>query len=417
MKEMAKGKSALVGAMIAATFVVSVVVNVTWAADWPQFRGIHRDGISAETGLKKAWTAAGPKLAFRREIGPGFSGVSVVAGRLYTMFAADHEGKPFEFAAALDPKTGAEIWRTPVGERFDNEFGDGPRSTPTVSGDVAYVLSSKGVLMALSTKDGASRWKVDLLESLKTKVPTFGYSGSVLVDGGTLFVEGGGPEGKAFTGVEAKTGKILWNLGDGATEAGYTSTLPIDVAGQRQYVHFISDKLRGIDITGKELWSHDWPQGETHAIPIFVPPNQIFASGAEGVGGSMLQIETGAGGSTVKELWKNANFRTHFNAAVVHDGHLYGFDNASLKCISLKDGSQAWIKRGLGKGSLILVDGMLMVLADDGRFLLVEATPAAYTEKGMTQALKGRCWTPPALSGGKIYLRNHTELVAYDLKG
>ena len=100
--------------------------------------------------------------------------------------------------------------------------------------------------------------------------------------GGTLFVEGGGSEGKAFLGIGAKDGKILWTLGDGVTEAGYSSTLPVDVVGMRQYVHYIGDKLRGVDVTGKELWSYPWPQGETHAIPIFVPPDKIFGSGAEG---------------------------------------------------------------------------------------------------------------------------------------
>lgn len=410
------------GVLALAAVVVAVTLAAQGAApakatDWPQFRGIHRDGISAETGLQKSWPEAGPKQAWRRAIGPGFSGVAVVSGRLYTMYAADHEGKPFEFAAALDPATGKEIWRTPVGERFDNDFGDGPRSTPTVDGDAVYVLGSKGVLMALSSKDGTSRWKVDLVAALKTKVPTFGYSGSVLVDGGTLFVEGGGPEGKAFLGIGAKDGKILWTLGDGATEAGYSSTLPVDMAGMRQYVHYIGDKLRGVDATGKELWSYAWPQGETHAIPVFVPPDKIFGSGAEGVGGILLQVEKGKSGQNVKEVWKSGTFRTHFNAAVLHGDHLYGFDNASLKCISLKDGSLAWIKRGLGKGSLILADGLLLVLADDGRFLLVEATPSAYVEKGMVQALQGRCWTPPAFSDGKVYLRNHAELVVYDLKG
>ena len=120
---------------------------------------------------------------------------------------------------------------------------------------------------------------------------------------------------------------------------------------------------------------------------------------------------------TVKEVWKNPTFRTHFNAGVLHDGHVFGFDNATFKCISMKDGAQSWSKRGLGKGSLILADNRLVVLADDGRLLLVEANTASYVEKGSVQALTGRCWTPPALAGGRVYVRNHKEIVAYDVKG
>jgi hypothetical protein len=81
----------------------------------------------------------------------------------------------------------------------------------------------------------------------------------------------------------------------------------------------------------------------------------------------------------------------------------------------MKDGAQSWSKRGLGKGSLILADGRLVVLADDGRLLLVEANATSYVEKGSVQALTG--WTPPALAGGRVYVRNHKEIVAYDLKG
>lgn len=32
------------------------------AEDWPQWRGPHRDGKSAETGLLKTWPAGGPPL-------------------------------------------------------------------------------------------------------------------------------------------------------------------------------------------------------------------------------------------------------------------------------------------------------------------------------------------------------------------
>jgi outer membrane protein assembly factor BamB len=119
----------------------------------------------------------------------------------------------------------------------------------------------------------------------------------------------------------------------------------------------------------------------------------------------------------VSEVWTNPTFRTHFNAAVLRGEHLYGFDNTTLKCVSLKDGSVAWVKRGLGKGSLILADGHLIILSDDGRLVLADASPTAYVEQGAVQALTGRCWTPPSIAGGRVYIRNHAEIVAYDVKG
>jgi hypothetical protein len=107
--------------------------------------------------------------------------------------------------------------------------------------------------------------------------------------------------------------------------------------------------------------------------------------------------------------------RNHFSSSVAHSGHIYGFDNATLKCISAADASLAWSRRGLGKGSLILADVNLIVLSDQGALLLVQATSEGYVEKGMVQALTGRSWTAPALAGRRLYIRNHTEIVSYDL--
>ena len=416
MRRTSRGRLALAAA--AAAIVMPSTPNLeTMAADWPQFRGASRDGRSAETGLLPKWEAAGPRVAWRRPIGEGFSGFAISKDRLYTMYAGEHEGKPTEFAAALEAATGRELWRTPIGEKLDTQFGNGPRATPAVAGEWVYVLGSRGTLASLSAKDGSVRWKLELTEAFGSKVPTWGFSGSPLVDGDKVIIEGGGPKGMSFDAVDAATGKVAWSFGDGPEEPGYGSPLAVELAGRRQYVHFVAGKIRGIDANGKEIWSHPWPEGETHAMPVFIPPDRILGSGVEGVGSALLRIAKGAGGATVTEVWKNPAFRTHFNASIVQGDHLYGFDNATLKCIAVKDGSLAWSKRGLGKGSLVVVDGHLLVLADDGRLLLVEASPKAYVERGSVQALEGRCWTPPAVSDGRVFLRNHTEIVAYDIKG
>lgn len=408
-------RSAEMLALAAAAALAAQGSGTTAAEDWPQFRGLRRDGVSSETGLRLSWSAAGPKEAWRRPIGDGFSGAAISNGRLYTMYAAELDGAPTEFAAALDPASGGEIWRTPVGKRLDTEFGNGPRSTPTIDGDTVYVLGSVGTLMALSAADGSPRWRLELTEAFGSKIPVFGFSGSVIVDSGKVILEGGGQQGKSFAAVDAKTGQVVWTLGDGGAEPGYGSPLPVDLVKKRQYVHFIGGKLRSVDAAGREVWSYPWPEVETHAIPVFVPPDRILGSGVEGAGAVLLEIHDGPSGATVGEVWKNPTFRTHFNAAVLHGDHLYGFDNATLKCVSVKDGALAWSKRGLGKGSLILAEGHLLVLSDDGRLVVAEATPRAWVEKGSVQALQGRCWTPPALSGGRLFLRNHTGMVAYDL--
>ncbi len=150
-------------------------------------------------------------------------------------------------------------------------------------------------------------------------------------------------------------------------------------------------------------------------MPVLIGENRIYASGAEGVGAQVVEISEGEDGASVSEVWKAPDLRNHFSSAVAHDGFIYGFDNATFKAVSAETGDLAWAKRGLGKGSLILADGFLLVLSDRGRLLQVEATPEAYTEGGSVQALSGKTWTGPALASGVLYLRSQSELVAYDL--
>ncbi len=382
--------------------------------DWPQFRGVHRDGTSPETGLLGEWPDGGPKEVWRQPIGEGFSAISVVGDRLYTMYAAESETGAREYAAAFDAATGKELWRVDVGEKHDTEFGNGPRSTPTIDGDTAYVLSAKGGFFALGTADGAVKYSFELTERFGSEVPHWGFSTSALIDGKKLILETGGKDGKTYAALDKTTGETIWTLGDEGP--GYNSPLASEnEAGERRYLYVSGDKLRCIDADGKVVWDHPWPQGETHAMPIVVSPGKIYASGAQGVGAQLVEVQADESG--VAELWRSNGMKNHFSSALLHGEHVYGFDNATLKAIAVSDASMAWGKRGLGKGSLILADGHLIVLSDRGKLLLVAASPEGYQEMGSVQALQGRSWTAPVIANGRLYLRNHTEMVVYDLAG
>ena len=140
------------------------------AADWPQWLGPQRNGISSETGL---FTAEQPFAeAWRVPLGNGFSGISIADGRVFTMFAQGDD----EFAICLDAATGVEIWRHRTGPYYKKETqgGDGPRSTPTVDGETVYVLGATGKLFALAAASGTPIWEKDLVAEFSSQVPRVG---------------------------------------------------------------------------------------------------------------------------------------------------------------------------------------------------------------------------------------------------
>lgn len=377
------------------------------SADWPQFRGLDRDGTSPASGLAIPWPEEGPKVVWRRPIGSGFSGLAVSAGKLYTMFTSDGR----EIAAAFDSATGKELWRKEIGPVFESEFGHGPRSTPTVGSELAYYLGGNGRLVALANGDGGLRWEVDLPRDFRSVPPMHGYSTAPILDGDHVIVEIGGGQGKAFAAFDAASGKLDWTAGDGS--ASYTSPIAISLFGERHLVSLDSQHVYGFSPQGAVLWQHPLRGGI--AMPLHIPPDRLFISDGR-AGAVLVKVVRKGDEISAEEVWSSTEMKNHFNSSVVHDGYVFGFDNSTLKAISLEDGSRAWAERGLGRGSLILVDGYLLVLAERGELVVARASGGSFDAIGRFQALEGKSWTPPTLAGGFLYLRNLEEMVSLDLR-
>ena len=380
-------------------------------AEWPQFRGPQRNGTSEEDGLGKEWPEEGPEVLWRKSIGDGFSEITIAGGRLFVL-TADEES---EVAVALEDPSGKEIWRTVLGPRFDEEFGDGPRATPVYDDGILYTLTSQGKVGALNAADGKPIWSVDLVEDYGSKVPRRGFAASPLVEGDQLIIEAGGAGGKAFLALDRKSGKERWGAGEGA--AGYSSGIVATIDGVRQiiFARTAGGEIISLLPSGKVHWRHPWKAGPI-ATPIFVPPNRIFASAARDTGSILLEITTTDGKARADEVWVTRFMKNHFSSSVIVGNHIYGFDNATLRCISLDSGERLWARRGFGKGSLIVAGGMLYVLSDTGVLALIEATPEEYREAARFQALTGKAWTAPALANGRLYVRDQDEMLCLDLR-
>jgi outer membrane protein assembly factor BamB len=389
--------------------------------DWPQWRGPKRDAVSDERGLLEEWQAGHPRVLWRIPVGEGFSSISVWQGRLYTLW---DEGES-EFLVGLDAATGEETWRYRVGASFENQWGNGPRSTPAVDSGVVYAVSAAGRLHAVAAQDGRAIWSHDLAKEYGGTIPAYGYASSPMIEGGKLFVEAGGRDNLAFIAFDKSSGEVVWASQTDA--AAYSSPLAITVDGVRQIVFFSAGGLSAVaPEDGRLLWKQPWesncpatgiPTNVAH--PVFIPPDKIFVSNGYGTvtGSAVFRVVRRGEGFATETVWRSETMRNLLSSSILYGDHIYGFDIGILKAIDAATGEERWKARGFERGSLIAAEGQLIVLGEQGNLALVEATPSGYLEKGSTQILQGRAWTMPTLAGGRLYLRNHTEMVSLDLRG
>ncbi len=388
-------------------------------ASWPQWRGPDRTDVSKDTGLLKAWPEAGPKqLWIFQDAGLGYSGFAVVGERLYTLGAR----KDTEQLIALDTKTGKEVWAADIGGILTNNWGDGPRGTPSVDGENVYALSGQGTLVCVAAKSGKVLWKKSL-EDVGGKVPDWGYTESVVVDGDKVACTPGGKKG-AIAAFNKKTGDLLWQSKDFTDGAQYASIVPADFNGARQYIQLTMRSVVGVAASdGKVLWRADWP-GQTAVIPTpIVRDGQVYVTSGYGVGCKLLKIGEG---NKVTEVYFNKEMKNHHGGVILVGDHLYGYsDGPGWTCQELATGKRVWNEKKLGKGAIGCADGMLYLVSEDaGTVMLIEASPKGWSEHGkfklepQTKLRKpsGRIWTHPVITGGRLYLRDQEIVYCYDVK-
>ena len=378
---------------------------------WSHFRGRHGNGISPETGLSLAWPEKGLPVRWRVPIGTAYAGITVAGGRVFTM---DSDEKR-EYVVCLDEENGETLWRYDVGPLFEDGNGNGPRSAPTIHDGLVYGLGAHGDLVALSAGDGGLRWHVNYGQRFGAETPEWGYSTAPLVVGNRIFIEPGGPDGKGIAALDLHTGETLWSaLSD---PAGYSSPISVDFGGRTLVVFLTSKQVAAVTVHGEVLWQIPWVEemGIKIAMPVFVPPDKVFVSASYDAGALMVRMAEKDGTVTAEPLWQNRLMRNHFNSSVRVDNYLYGFDNATLKCIDAETGQPLWAQRRMGKGSLIFAENHFIILSERGRLILAKANPEGFRELAGFQVFQGRSWTSPTLAGGKLYLRNPNEIVSYDI--
>ena len=415
--------ASLLRTLLCAPLVASLsLVSLVQAEDWPQWRGPDRDGISSETGLLKEWPSEGPKLVWQlNDLGDGYGAVSVADG---TIFLVVNEGLDDELVKAIDIESKQVLWGTRIGKVGNPDQRPSypaARSTPTVDGDLVYALGSDGDLACLKVKSGEVVWEKSVREEFDGKPGTWAYSESPLIDGDKVVVTPGG-EKAGIVALDKKSGETIWKADVSKMgAAAYASIMPASAEGKKQYVAFMGNGLVGVSAEdGKFLWSYDHTKGIAN-MPTPVVAGDVVYSGGSRAGGGAVKLVLKEDGVEAEEMYFDPKLPTAIGGSVKVDGYLYGCSNSTIICADFATGEIKWQERISAASSILYADGRLYLHAEDGKVMMVAASPEAYHEiSSFTLPDQpegtGKEWAYPALANGKLYVRQHGTLWCYEVK-
>jgi len=409
-----------------AAFAFVLIPVAAFGADWPQWRGPDRTNISPEKGLLKSWPADGPKLLWSaKDCGLAYSTVAVVGDTLFSMGADDKANTEFVFARNVND--GKEKWRTGVDKYYNNGWGGGPRSTPTVDAGSVYVITGNGTIACLNAEKGTQVWAKSMEKDLGGKKPNWGYCESPTVDGDNVICTPGGDKG-TLAALDKKSGEVKWRSKNLTDPAAYSSIVIRTIEGVKQYITMSPKGIVSVAAEdGKFLWRSELGKNGTAVIPTpVVKDNAVFAtSGYQAVCG-MTRVTKDGTTFTPEDQYDNRDLVNHHGGVILLGDHIYGHSNTKgWVCMEFATGKVAWNNNQFPKGSIACADGSFYCYSEkDGTVAKIEATPTAWKEQGRfkipevspIRSKKGGVWAHPVISNGRLYLRDQELLFCFDLR-
>lgn len=381
---------------------------------WTNYRGPNRDGRYQEMKIQTSWPAEGLPVLWKQPVGLGYASFVVADSRAYTI----EQRRRQEVVAAYDLATGKEVWTQSWNAEYSDSTGDGPRATPTWDNGKVYALGATGELRCLDGKTGTVIWGKNILTDNQAQNLPWAMAASPLIVDDKVIVLPGGTSGKSVVAYNKLTGAPVWRVLD--DRQAYVSPMLVTMAGKRQIMVVSAKRVVGLaPEDGSLLWSHPWEtdMGINVSQPIIVDKNRFFISSGYGKGAALIEITANGNTFAARTIWENINMKNKFNSSVLHEGYVYGLDEGILTCIDVNTGERKWKGGRYGYGQVLLASGHLIVIGDSGELVLVRATPQQHSEIARFAALEGKTWNYPALAGGRLLVRNATQMACYNIAG
>jgi outer membrane protein assembly factor BamB len=412
---------------IAGTLTQSDGVPADLPGAWPRFRGPNFDAVSPEkVSLSRTWPETGPRVLWSIDVGEGYAGVAVLAGRVYLL---DYDqDKQADVVRCLSLADGREIWRYSYPVKI-KRFHGMSRTIPAVTDKYVVTLGPKGHVTCLDSKTGAFRWMLNLVKEFGTTIPQWYAAQCPLIDDGKAILA---PAGSVLMmAVDCETGKTVWQTPNPeGWVMTHSSVVPMEFAGQRFYIYCGgSTKAGGVAGVsaqdGRVLWQTDeWKVLTNVPAPVVVGEDRIFLTAGYGQydnGCMMLRLTESEGKITAQPEFRHPTnvFGSMQQTPIYYNGYIYGVGmDKQLVCLDLQ-GKVLWTSTSantFGSGPYVIAGGMLYVLNDTGVLTLVEASSAGYVPLARAKVLDGtESWGPIAIAGGRMIVRDLTRIVCLDV--
>ena len=422
---------------LAITLVLTLLftAGISHADDWPQWRGINRDGNWNESGLIDQFESDEIKLKWRIPIGPGYSGPTVSDGRVFITYRIAEPQQ--ERVLCVSEKTGEELWSYTYPCEYRIGYTAGPRASVTVENNKAYALGAMGHLHCFDADSGKVLWNRDLNTDYKIKMPIWGIAGSPIIHEDTIVLQIGGSD-VCVIGLNKYTGKSQW--GALKERACYAAPVLVNQGGVPVVVCWTGDSVSGVDPkSGKVFWNHPFPPSRMPigvATPV-ISGNDLFVTSF--YDGSLL-LRLGKDKPAIEKVWQQTGLTERetrgihsiISTPVFEDGFIYGVDSyGELRCLDAKNGERVWedqtatprarwstihFVKNFDRYWMFNERGELIIgkLSPDGfkeisRAKLIEPTRDQLNQRN------GVCWAHPAFANKHVFARNDKELVCASL--
>lgn len=379
-----------------------------------RWRGPLANGIYPDKGLMKSWPAEGPEVLWTfNDLGQGYSSPVFNKDNIYVSGMLEDIG----YILKLTLK-GELVWKVTYGNEFKESF-PGSRSSPVIAGDRLYILSATGKLVCMNTADGKLVWRKDLFKDFDGRQIQWGLVETVVIDGDKLYCTPGGVKNNVIA-LNRNTGNLIWSCPGMGDKAAYCTPLLVDIGTRKVLINLTAANIIGIDAgTGKMLWNYG--QIDKFAMlantPLYFDKGLFCFSGYD-VGGVKLSLTPD--GSAVTKDWVNKSMDCRMGGVVLVNGFIYGSGdrNSAWQCIDWKTGEQKYTSKEIPKGNIIYADGMLYCYTEKGDLALVDATPSAFkiVSKIKVTAGSDEHWAHTVINKGILYVRHGKSLIAYKIK-